>query len=186
MSVTPTTVARRFLDAMLVDVPRDEFEYDRDTPARMLRAFRELVSGYTYDPKVRTFATDGCDQIIAVRSIPFASLCAHHVLPFTGLVDVAYLPNEKIIGLSKVPRIVRQFSRRLQVQERLTEEIADALIMHVEPRGVAVLVQATHTCMTLRGVEGDGRMVTSVMRGFFRDDDKARVEVMQLLGWGAR
>jgi GTP cyclohydrolase I len=121
-----------------------------------------------------------------VRDIAFSSLCEHHVLPFTGKVSVAYLPGERIIGLSKIPRIVRALSRRLQVQERLTDQIGHSLQDMIKPRGVAVIAKGVHTCMCLRGAEASGEMVTSCMLGVFRDKPEARNEVLRLLEGGAR
>lgn len=158
----------------------------KQTPARMAKALVQLTEGYGQDlgELLTTFPADGYDEIVVLKNIPFASICEHHVLPFTGMVAVAYLPNERIIGLSKIPRLVRAVSRRLQVQEKMTKQIGEALMKHLKPRGVGVIVEAVHTCMTLRGVEGAGSMVTSMMLGFFRDDDKARAEVMRLMGRG--
>jgi GTP cyclohydrolase IA len=156
----------------------------KDTPLRMVRALRELTEGYEQDPFEllgRTFPRDGYDQVVAVRALPFVSLCEHHVLPFTGTVSVAYLPGERIVGLSKIPRTVRALSRRLQVQERLTKPIADVLDQALEPRGVAVIVRALHSCMALRGIESTGEMVTSDVRGVFRNDASARAEVLEVL-----
>lgn len=180
------------LGLMLQVLPEDlvrAFELDeppegmRKTPARFLKALRELTDGYSVeDPAdlLTLFDADGYDQIVVVRDIPFVSLCEHHVLPFTGHVHVAYLPGKHIIGLSKIPRVVRAVSRRLQVQERIGQDIATAL-QRAEPLGVAVLIEGHHTCMSLRGVESQGEMVTSVMEGAFRDKSEARAEVMDLL-----
>jgi len=151
------------------------------TPERMAKALRELTSGYGVDVSrlLTTFPADGADEAIVIRDVPFSSLCEHHILPFRGVVSVAYLPTDRIVGLSKVPRIIRALSRRLQVQERLTMQIADAL-EPLKPRGVAVLVRGVHECAELRGVETRAEMVTSVMRGAFKDDARARAEVLAL------
>ncbi len=174
--------ASRFESALLEVSPMAREDLPAQTPLRWGRAMRELLSGYRDEPTLTTFDAPQYDQMVVVRDIPFASLCAHHVLPFTGVVSVGYLPTKRIIGLSKIPRIVRMYSRRLQVQEKLTKEIADKLSEVVQPRGVAVLVEATHTCMTLRGVEGDGRMVTSVMEGVFREKAEVRAEFFSMIG----
>ncbi len=153
------------------------------TPLRMLKALRELTDGYAVeDPStlLTDFPPEG-DQIVVVRDIEFSSLCEHHVLPFTGTVSVAYLPTKRIVGLSKIPRIIRAYSRRLQVQERLTVQIAKAL-ERLEPEGVAVIVRGVHQCCSLRGAERRAEMVTSHLVGVFRDDPQARAEVLDLLG----
>lgn len=156
-----------------------------DTPDRMARALREMTSGRHQDPAeilARTFDADGYDEIVVVRDIEFTSLCEHHVLPFIGRAHVAYLPGRRVVGLSKIPRLVECFARRLQIQERLTMQIAEAMGRHLEPRGVAVVVEARHECMACRGVRKPGAtMVTSSVRGAFRDDAAARAEVLGLL-----
>jgi len=155
----------------------------RDTPHRLARALAEMTAGYYQDPAdlVRAFDAEGYDQVIGVKDIAFASLCEHHVLPFTGTVAIAYLPGAKILGLSKLPRIVGALARRLQVQERMTQQIAEAVRDTVNARGVAVIVRGRHSCMALRGVRAHGEMVTSVMLGAFRDSVEARAEVLELL-----
>lgn len=172
--------ARRLLEQLGVDVSQPG---RADTPRRMVRALEQLLSGANRDPaKVLTlFDAEGYDQVIAVRDMPFVSICEHHVMPFTGTVSVAYLPGSKIVGLSKIPRLVRFVSRRLQVQERITQQVAKAMDA-AEPRGVAVIVRGHHTCMNLRGIESEGEMVTSSLTGVFRDDASARAEAMQLIG----
>lgn len=155
----------------------------RDTPARMARALHQLTDGTGMDPEhvLTVFDAEGYDQVIVVRAIPFVSVCEHHVMPFTGSVAVAYLPDKYIVGLSKIPRLIRVVTRRLQVQERITQQVAKAL-QRAEPKGVAVIVRGYHTCMSLRGVESEGEMVTSALTGVFRDDASARAEAMQLMG----
>lgn len=158
----------------------------QDTPRRFLKALKELTAGNHADPCAilgRTFSAEGYDEIICVRDVPFVSLCEHHVLPFTGTVDVAYIPGDtnEIVGLSKIPRAIHAITRRLQVQERATRQIADALVKTLEPVGVAVVMRGHHSCMALRGVQTSGEMVTSVMEGVFRDDADARHEVLTLL-----
>lgn len=156
----------------------------QDTPVRMHKALEQLCSGYKVDPGklLKLFPADGYDQIITLVDMPFVSLCEHHVLPFSGTVSVGYLPDPKknIVGLSKIPRVVRAITRRLQIQERITQEIAKAF-GPVEAKGVAVLVRAHHTCMSMRGIESAGVMVTSVVEGVFRSDPSAKAEVMELL-----
>lgn len=154
-----------------------------ETPARAARAWEELTAGYLMPEDLRTFPAEGYDEIVAVAGIPFYSLCEHHLLPFHGLAHVAYLPSERILGLSKFARLVNRYSRRLQLQERLTAQIAEALDVALTPHGVGVVVQAEHLCMAMRGVQTPGtRTTTSVMLGRFRESDSARAEVLGLLG----
>jgi GTP cyclohydrolase IA len=157
----------------------------RDTPARVVRALFEMTSGYEGDPAEvlgRTFPADGYDEVVAVSGIPFNSLCEHHLMPFFGTVGVAYLPHERIVGLSKLPRVVDIFAKRLQVQERMTKEIGDAIASHLVPAGSAVVVTAVHACLSCRGALKPGaRMTTSDIRGSFRDSPAARAEVLGLL-----
>ena len=159
------------------------------TPDRMVKALADLLDGYGADiPAMLTSfpserPSDGAHEqpIVIVRGIGFASLCEHHVLPFTGAASVAYVPRDRIVGLSKIPRVVRAYSRRLQVQERLTNQIADALAP-LDPIGVMVVVRGRHTCCAIRGAESDVEMVTSAVRGCFRSDASARAEALMLLG----
>lgn len=156
----------------------------RDTPARAAKALVELTNGYTVDVAglFTTFETNGYDEMVVVRNIDFTSLCEHHVLPFTGKAHVAYIPAERIVGLSKIARVVEAFSHRLQVQERLTGEIADVIDLHLKPAGVAVVLEATHSCMALRGIKKSGStMVTSALRGALKDKPEARAEALALL-----
>ena len=155
------------------------------TPARVARAFRFLTGGYEQDPA--TILNDALfevtyDEMVLVKDIDFYSLCEHHLLPFFGRVHVAYIPNGKIVGLSKLPRLVEMFSRRLQVQERLTTEIAGTIESVLSPRGVGVVVEAIHLCMMMRGVEKQNAFaITSSMRGVFNADPKTRAEFMELI-----
>ena len=156
------------------------------TPERVARAYAELTAGYHVDPQAlingAIFDVD-YDEMVIVRDIHFYSLCEHHTLPFYGHAHVAYIPNGKVIGLSKIPRIVEMFARRLQVQERLTIEIAQAMQEALQPRGVAVVTEAKHMCMLMRGVEKQNSLVTaSHVLGDFRDDRATRTEFMQLIG----
>lgn len=155
-----------------------------ETPARVARMYRELLSGLHDDPRVhlRKFFTEKYDEVVVVRDISFNSLCEHHMLPFTGKAHIGYLPNGKVIGLSKLARLVEVISKRPQVQERMTETIADLLESELDVRGVAVVVEATHTCMTMRGIRKPGSLcVTSAMRGNFRENASSREEVMHLM-----
>jgi len=156
----------------------------RETPARIARMYAELFSGLHQDPRQllkKTF-TQKYDEMVLVKDIGFASTCEHHLLPFTGKAHVAYLPNGKIVGLSKLARVVEVLSRRPQVQERMTEELADLLVDELSARGVGVVVEATHTCMTIRGVRKPGSIcTTSAMRGGFKDNQLTRSELMALI-----
>lgn len=155
-----------------------------DTPERVARALREMTAGYDEDPAAilsRTFE-ESSDEMIVIRGITFYSTCEHHLLPFHGAAAVAYLPG-KVVGLSKLARLVNCYARRLQIQERLTREIADAIENHLESRGTAVLIRAHHLCMGCRGVrQPESEMVTSAMRGVFREDAVARSEFFRLAG----
>jgi GTP cyclohydrolase I len=154
----------------------------RETPRRVAAALRELLTPTPF--RVTTFPNDGqYDELVMVSDIAFASLCEHHLLPFSGVVHVAYLPGERVIGLSKLPRLVEHRARRLQVQERLTVEVADWLERELRARGVGVVVEATHMCMTLRGVRQPGAITTtSALRGRVRDDPRTRQEFLRLIG----
>ncbi len=155
------------------------------TPRRVRRMYAELLAGYAADPDEvinNAIFQEDYDEMVIVRDIEFASLCEHHMLPFIGHAHVAYIPKAKIIGLSKIPRIVDMYSRRLQVQERLTGQIADLLMEKLEPRGVGVVIEAMHLCSMLRGVKkADASMLTSALRGIFRDNAKTRAEFMEHL-----
>ena len=155
------------------------------TPLRVAKMYAELTAGYHADPDAlineAIFHVD-YDEMVIVRDIHFYSLCEHHLLPFYGHAHVAYIPNGKVIGLSKIPRVVEMFARRLQVQERMTVEIADFLNDRLEPRGVAVVAQATHMCSVMRGVRKESAsMITSAMRGTFKHDSKTRSEFLGLI-----
>jgi GTP cyclohydrolase I len=156
----------------------------RETPARVARLYAEVFSGLHADPRAllaKTF-TQKYDEMVLERNIRFESTCEHHLLPFFGTAHVAYLPNGKIVGLSKLARVVEVLSRRPQVQERMTEELADLLMDELDPRGVGVILEATHTCMTVRGVrKPDAVCTTSAMRGVFRNNQATRAELMSLV-----
>lgn len=158
-----------------------------DTPGRVARAYKEYFRGYEEDPRLhlsRTFKeVGGYDEIVLLRDIPFQSHCEHHMAPIIGKAHIAYLPKNRVVGISKLARVLHGFARRLQVQERLTAEVADCIWIHLEPKGVAVVIEATHACMTARGVNTPGvSMSTSRMMGIFRDDEKSRREVLALMG----
>ncbi|MGA7988112.1 MAG: GTP cyclohydrolase I FolE [Candidatus Dormiibacterota bacterium] len=173
--------------ALLAEVGEDpERDGLAQTPSRVAGSLRYLLSGY--DKQLDTIVNGAIfeepySEMVVVRDIEVYSLCEHHLLPFFGKAHVAYLPNGRILGLSKIPRIVDMFARRLQVQERLTTEIADALHTVLEPGGVGVVIEATHLCMAMRGVEKqNSSAVTSSLLGSFRDDEKSRMEFLSLIG----
>ena len=155
------------------------------TPERVSKAFRFLTKGYQDDVDSLlngAFFKVACDEMVIVKNIEVYSLCEHHLLPFFGKCHVGYLPSDKVIGLSKIPRIVEMFARRLQVQERLTQEIAQTLESKIKPKGVAVVIEAQHLCMMMRGVEKQGtRVTTSAMLGKFREDQRSRLEFLNLV-----
>ena len=158
-----------------------------DTPRRVVKAYEEFFSGYQVDPTdylERTFEeTDGYDEMIVLRDIAFVSHCEHHILPVLGKAHVAYLPNRRVVGISKLARVVEAYARRLQIQERMTAQIANAIETALQPRGIAVVVEAEHQCMTTRGVMKPGvSMVTSRMLGAFREDAKTRLEFESIIG----
>lgn len=163
-----------------------EAEGLRETPRRMVAAYSELLTPSPFRPT--TFPNDeGYDEMVLVRSIPFHSLCMHHLLPFHGLAHVAYLPGERIVGLSKLARVVEMFARDLQVQERLTTQVADWLQERLQPKGVGVVLQAEHQCMSMRGVQKFGATtVTSALHGQMRDDPRTRQEFLALTTGGER
>lgn len=157
----------------------------RETPARVAKSYMKLFEGYKVDPKklVTVFGNEGYDEMIIAKDIDFYSFCEHHMLPFFGKVHVGYLPKNKIIGLSKLPRLVEVFARRLQNQERFTKQIADTLTEVLQPRGVGVVVQAEHLCMKARGVEKQNcKISTSSFSGWFIKDLNTRTEFLRLIG----
>jgi GTP cyclohydrolase I len=157
-------------------------EHLADTPRRVAESFAELLTCPPFT--LTTFANDeGYNELVLARDIPVHSLCEHHLLPFSGIAHVAYLPGERILGLSKLARVVEMFARDLQVQERLTQQVADWLQEHLAPRGVGVVIEAEHLCMSLRGVRATGsRTVTSALHGLVRDDARTRAEFFSLAG----
>lgn len=176
---------RSVIEHLGEDVERDGL---LETPHRVVKALRELTSGYRIDPAslLKTFDNDGSYRgMVVVKDIPFYSLCEHHMLPFFGLAHVVYVPNGRIVGLSKFARLVDAFARRLQVQERLTEQIAGALQDALNPEGVMVVVEAEHFCMAMRGVQKPGsRTLTSSVRGVLETNPAARAEAMGLVSKG--
>jgi GTP cyclohydrolase IA len=155
------------------------------TPARVEKAMKFLVKGYKDDPEAllrKALFTVNYDEMVIVKDVEMFSLCEHHLLPFFGKVHVAYIPNGKVIGLSKIPRLIEAFSRRLQIQERLTTQIAEAIQNAVEPQGVGVVIEARHLCMMMRGVEKQhSSAVTSSMLGCFRNEEETRTEFLSLI-----
>lgn len=156
-----------------------------ETPARAVKAWREWTRGYLQDPasilKVFEDGAEGCDEMVVVHHIPVYSHCEHHLAPIFGEATVAYIPDGKIVGLSKLPRLVDIFARRLQVQERLTNQVADAIMEHLQPRGCGVVVKARHMCMESRGIkQAGGYTTTSALRGVFKDDPAARAEFLSI------
>jgi GTP cyclohydrolase I len=176
-SLTAEEAAEAFLTAL--GVPLDT-ESRRRTPHRMARAYAEMLTPPSFEPT--TFPNDeGYDELVLARSIPVRSLCEHHALPFVGVAHVGYIPRDRILGLSKLARVVEMFARRPQVQERLTQQVADWLQTHLAPRGVGVVVEAEHLCMTMRGVRATGTStVTSAVHGLLRDDARSRAEFLAL------
>ncbi|HTQ39542.1 MAG TPA: GTP cyclohydrolase I FolE [Pirellulales bacterium] len=156
----------------------------RETPARVARMYAELFSGLHQNPRahLQKFFTQEYDEVVLIRDIAFNSICEHHMLPFMGQAHIAYIPNGRVIGLSKLARVVEVVSKRPQVQERMTEDIANLLVDELDAKGVAVVIEATHTCMTIRGVRKPGSVcVTSAMKGVFRSNLSSRSEVMTLI-----
>ena len=159
----------------------------QDTPARVVRSFEEFFAGYKDNPVEmleRTFEeTDGYDEMVVLRGIDFVSHCEHHMVPIIGRAHVAYLPDKRVVGISKLARVVDVYAKRLQIQERMTAQIANSVNTVLQPKGVAVVIEAEHQCMTTRGVQKSGvKMVTSRMLGSFRDDAKTRREFLAMIG----
>jgi GTP cyclohydrolase I len=178
-----TRAARELLIALGGDL---EAEGLRDTPRRMADAYLELLTPEPFN--MTTFPNDeGYDELVVVRDIPFRSLCMHHVLPFHGIAHVAYLPADRILGISKLARVVDLFAHGLQLQERLTVQIAGLLERELQPKGVGVVIEAEHLCMSLRGVQKPGaKTITSALHGLVRDDPRTREEFLSLTGRRAR
>jgi GTP cyclohydrolase IA len=176
--VAAAEAVRALLKALGQDLDQESLA---GTPERVARSLAEMLTPRRFD--LRTFPNDErYDELVVVRDIPLASLCEHHLLPFVGVAHVAYLPGDRILGLSKLARVVELFARRLQVQERLTQQVADWLVTELSPRGVGVVLEAEHSCMTVRGVRAPGaRTSTSALRGRLRDDARTRAEFLALV-----
>lgn len=172
---------REILLAVGEDVEREGL---KDTPDRVARMYTELLGGMREEPEkhLRSVFTENYEEIVLLRDIPFYSICEHHMMPFIGSAHVAYLPSGSVLGVSKLARIVDSFARRLQTQERLTYQIADFIMNSLKSQGVAVVLEASHSCMTIRGIKKPGStMVTSALRGIFKRDPKSRSEIMTLM-----
>ncbi len=186
MSDANDTNLEGLVTALLKEIGEDAGRQGLErTPGRVARALRFLTQGYKQDPRQilnEAVFEESYDEMVLVKDVDFYSLCEHHLLPFFGRVHVAYIPDGRIVGLSKIPRIVEMFARRLQVQERLTTELAETLQDVLRPKGVAVVAEAIHLCMMMRGVEQQNAFaITSSLRGEFSDDPKTRAEFMELL-----
>lgn len=180
-------IARAVREILLAIGENPDREGLERTPARVAEAYAELFAGMAEDPRHHLGVTfdEGHKEMVILRDIPFASLCEHHLMPFTGVAHVGYIPEGRVVGLSKLARLVEGYARRPQVQERLTSEIADALMDGLNPDGCGVVIEATHTCMTIRGVQKPGAtMVTSAMRGGFRRRPETRAEFFSIIGVG--
>jgi GTP cyclohydrolase I len=186
MSPTENNVLEEAVRTVLTELGEDP---DREglvkTPHRVAKALRFLTEGYTQDPKAilnQALFTTSNDEMVLVRDIEFYSMCEHHMLPIIGRAHVAYIPDGKVVGLSKIPRIVNVFARRLQIQEQMTEQIADAIEETIRPKGVAVVLHARHMCMEMRGVEKiNSTTVSSALRGLFKSDQRTRNEFYNLI-----
>jgi len=176
---------RRAVREILLAVGEDpDREGLQETPDRVARMYAEVFAGLHQDPRVhlQKHFTQKCDEMVLIKDIQFESFCEHHLLPFSGKAHVAYLPNGKVIGLSKIPRVIDVLAKRPQMQERLTEDLADLLMKELDAKGVAVVIEASHSCMTVRGVhKPESTFVTSAMRGGFRERLATRTEVMSLI-----
>ncbi|MBN1457830.1 MAG: GTP cyclohydrolase I FolE, partial [Sedimentisphaerales bacterium] len=156
----------------------------RETPLRVAKMYEELLAGMSHDPSehISKVFHENYDEVVLLKDIPFYSVCEHHMMPFIGKAHIAYLPDGKVLGVSKLARIVDCFARRLQVQERLTGQVADFLMENLKPKGVAVVIEASHSCMTIRGIKKPGSvMITSALRGIFIRDPRSRSEVLGLM-----
>lgn len=182
--VDQARIARAVREILIAIGEDPDREGLRETPSRVARMYAELFSGLHEDPadQLQKFFSESYDEIVLVRDITFCSMCEHHLLPFMGKAHIAYLPNGRVVGLSKLARVVDVVARRPQVQERMTETIADLLVTNLEAKGVAVVLEAIHTCMTIRGVKKpESICVTSAMRGVFRSNLSTRAEVLSLI-----
>jgi len=183
-SVDQPRIARAVREILIAVGEDPDREGLIETPDRVARMYAELFGGLHEEPRrhLKKFFSEKYDEIVLVRDISFNSMCEHHLLPFMGVTHIAYIPDGKVVGLSKLARVVDGVSRRPQVQERMTDQIADLLVEELAAKGVAVVIEATHTCMTIRGVRKPGSLcITSAMRGLFRSRSKSRAEVMTLI-----
>ncbi len=183
-SIDVARIERAVREILLAVGENPDREGLKETPARVARMYKELFGGLHEDPKIYTkkYFKEPYDEIVLVRDISFNSMCEHHLLPFTGKVHIGYLPDGRVLGLSKLARVVETISRRPQVQERMTEDIANLLISELHVKGVGVVIEAIHTCMTIRGVRKPGSLcVTSAMKGAFRKYPSTRAEFLALL-----
>ena len=182
---TPQDLVKGILEHIEPDQKNGLREGLKNTPKRVVESWNELYSGYNQDPKEildATFNGEGYDGIVLLKDVEFYSTCEHHLLSFTGKAHVAYIPTDKIVGISKLARLVEVYAKRLQNQERITTQVADALIEHLKPLGAAVIIEANHSCMGCRGVKkSHAIMTTSAMKGVFFDKAEARAELMQLI-----
>ncbi len=172
------------LSAVGEDIEREGL---KGTPKRVARMYAELLGGMKRDPKenLKSVFTENYDEIVLLRDVPFYSICEHHLMPFIGTANIAYLPSGKLLGVSKLARIVDCFAHQMQLQERLTSQIANFIMDNLRPKGVAVVLEAAHSCMTIRGIKKPGStMVTSALRGIFKKDSRTRSEVMSLIHKG--
>ena len=157
----------------------------KDTPSRVLRAFLEMTIGYQQDPEqiLRTRFSATYDEMVILKDVSFSSLCEHHLMPFTGVVHLGYLPSRKVVGLSKIARLVECYAKRLQIQEQMTQQIAKDLMQYLKPKGAGVVIEASHQCMSCRGVTKPGsKMITTSMLGAFRNDPRTRAEFQSMIG----
>jgi len=171
----------RLLEYIGEDPTREGLE---ETPARVIKSFDQLYGGYKQDPKdiMKIFNDDSCDEMVVVKDITLHSTCEHHMLPFTGKAHIAYIPDGRVIGVSKLSRLLDIFARRLQIQERIVEQVTTALMDYLKPLGAACVIEATHSCMTSRGIEQQNTvMVTSSLRGVFQEKPEVRAEFMGLI-----
>lgn len=176
----PEAAIRRVIEILGLNADEEGL---KDTPRRFYRMLYEMTQGYMLDPELilsKRFKAE-YDQMVVVKDISFWSLCQHHILPIHGVAHVGYIPKGEVVGLSKIPKLVECFAHRLQIQERLTQQIADSLEEHLKPAGVAVVLRAMHTCMAMRGVRSTGDMVTSAMLGAFREQPEVRAEFLAFL-----
>lgn len=179
MNDNPEAAVRRLLEHIGEDPTREGLQ---DTPRRVVKAYREMTCGYQLDATevLGTTFDEASDEMIVVSGIPFVSLCEHHMLPFTGTATVGYIPGDRVVGLSKIGRLVEMYARRLQVQERMTRQIADSMSDVLNPQGVGVVIHGHHSCMAMRGVEKHATMTTSQMLGALRNKPEARNEFLAL------